>query len=126
MLRIGPMDRIAAVRENNLQSQLQDQFRFFVRRQVTEQNARVRVTPGMKEVARKETEAGGYWSPDVVAVRVMQHVSAWSGNDPERLKIARDSVRQGFEEAERMLGSFADVTRKTQITVDQAFAQRLR
>lgn len=125
MLRIGPVDHVMAVREASPQGQPQDQFRLLIRRQVTEQNARMRVTPGMKEAARKETEPGGYWSPDLVAVRVMQHVSAWSGNDPEKLKAARESVRKGFEEAERMVGGFADVTRRTRTAVDQAFERQL-
>lgn len=102
-----------------------DEFRLFVRRQVTEQNGRTRVSPDLQAAARAELAPGGYWSADAVANRIIGFATAWAGEDKEKLEKALAAVRKGFAEAEKMLGALPDVSQQTRKLVEEGFAKLL-
>lgn len=103
-----------------------DEYRLFVRRQVAEQNGRVKVSPELQEAARLELGPGGYWSPEAVADRIIGFATAWAGDDPEKLQKALAAVRKGFAEAEKMLGALPDVSQRTRDLVERKFEQLLQ
>ena len=102
------------------------EFRLFVRRQVVEQQGRVRVPLELQAAARQEIGPGGYWSPDAVANRIIGFATAWAGDDLEKLEKALAAVRKGFAEAEQTLGGLMEVSQQTRHLVEQKFSQLLQ
>lgn len=102
-----------------------DDFRLFVRRQVAEQNGRVKVSPDLQAAAQQELGPGGYWSPEAVADRIIGFATAWAGDDPEKLQKAVAAVRKGFAEAEKMLGALPQVSQRTRDLVERKFDELL-
>jgi|GEM_PF-4069297 len=96
-----------------------DEFRLFVQRHVLEQ---VRVSAELQEAARLELSAGGYWSAEAVANRILGFAQAMAGGDRERLKGALEAVRRGFSAAERILGRLAPVSDETRRLVEERLA----
>ncbi len=52
-----------------------------------------------KEQAKKAIQEGGAYSIDAVASRIMKMAKALGGNDPEKIDILKDAVKQGFKQA---------------------------
>ncbi|HYF77044.1 MAG TPA: hypothetical protein VD973_07940 [Symbiobacteriaceae bacterium] len=102
-----------------------DDYRLFVRRQVAEQNSRVKVSPELREAARLELAPGGYWSPEAVTDRIIGFATAWAGDDPDKLQKALAAVRKGFADAEKMLGGLPEVSQRTRELVERRFEQLL-
>lgn len=126
-MKVQQTDRVSELREG-LRTNDWQEFVKFVRRQVVEQKGRsetVKISPELREAARKELEPGGYWSPEAVADRIMNFALSWAGEDPEKLKIARDAIMQGFAQAEKVLGQLPDVSVKTRQLVEQRFEELL-
>lgn len=123
-MKIGQGSGIDALRAGLRTTNLDD-YRLFVRRQVAEQNGRVKVSPDMQEAARLELGPGGYWSPEAVTDRIIGFATAWAGDDPEKLQKALAAVRKGFAEAEKMLGGLPDVSQRTRDLVERRFEQLL-
>ncbi|HWI51791.1 MAG TPA: DUF5610 domain-containing protein [Symbiobacteriaceae bacterium] len=102
-----------------------DDFRLFVRRQVAEQNGRVKVSPDLQAAVQQELGPGGYWSPETVADRIIGFATAWAGDDPEKLQKAVAAVRKGFAEAEKLLGALPQVSQRTRDLVERKFDELL-
>jgi hypothetical protein len=116
------MSKVGQLREG-LRTTNYDEFRLFVRRQVTEQNGRVKVSPQLREAAQAELAPGGYWSPEAVANRILGFAQAAAGDDPEKQKKMLEAVRKGFAEAEKMLGALPGVSQQTRQLVEEKFQQ---
>lgn len=69
------------------------------------------------EIAREEAAKligpGGELSPEKVSDRIVNFSIAAFGGDKSKIDIIRSAIDRGFDEAERMLGGLADVSKDT-------------
>ncbi|MCP5052347.1 MAG: hypothetical protein GY940_34585 [bacterium] len=69
------------------------------------------------EIAREEAEKllgpGGALSPEAVSDRIVNFSIAVFGGDTGKVDVIRSAIDRGFDEAERMLGHLADVSKET-------------
>ena len=117
--------KVAQLREG-LRTNNWDEFRLFVRRQMAEQNGRVKASPQMADAARKELGPGGHWSPEAVADRIVEFAKGLAGDDPEKQKMVVEAFRKGFAEAEKVLGALPEVSFKTRDRVEEKFREWLK
>lgn len=62
------------------------------------------ITELSQDEAKALISEDGFFSVKNTAQRIFDFVSASAGDDPERLKVARDAVLKGFGEAEELFG----------------------
>jgi uncharacterized protein DUF5610 len=66
-----------------------------------------------QEKAQELLGPGGALSPEAVSDRIVSFSIAVFGGDTSKIDIIRSSIDRGFDEAERMLGGLADVSKDT-------------
>jgi hypothetical protein len=66
-----------------------------------------------QEEAKKLIGPGGPLSPEAVSDRIVNFSIAVFGGDTGKVDIIRGAIDRGFDEAERMLGSLADISKDT-------------
>lgn len=69
----------------------------------------------------KDLAEGGYWSAEKTAERILDFARSLAGDDKGKIGLLRDAVQKGFDEAERILGSLPDISRRTYDLVMQGF-----
>lgn len=72
-----------------------------------------------QEEARKLIGPGGLLSPEKVSDRIVDFAIAVFGGDKSKIDIIRSSIDRGFDEAEKILGSLADVSKETYEMIQQ-------
>ncbi|BBE31473.1 hypothetical protein OSSY52_16140 [Tepiditoga spiralis] len=53
------------------------------------------------------------WSAEGVANRIIEFAKSISGGDKSKIKLLKDAIEQGFNEAKKELGSLPEVSQKT-------------
>jgi hypothetical protein len=87
-------------------------------------DAMVEIDAETRAVAQEAIEAGGYFSVDAVATRLLDFAVAISGGDPSRIEVLRDAVQRGFEAAERQWGGeLPEISHQTFEAVMNGFNQ---
>ena len=108
------MDRVSEM-WNNHQAQV-DSFRRMIETLLSRQAEQsgmasgiwppegMEITDAMRAEAQEQIEAGGYFSVEETAARILNFAAAIAGGDPSRIETLRRGVERGFAEAERIWG----------------------
>ena len=62
-----------------------------------------------------------YFSPEKTAERILNFAKSISGGDPSKIELLRSAVKEGFEEAEKILGELSEISKKTYELVMKGF-----
>lgn len=73
----------------------------------------VTVDEAARQKAAEMIGPGGPLSPEAVSDRIVDFSIAVFGGDKSKIDVIRTSIDRGFDEAEKILGSLADVSVKT-------------
>jgi hypothetical protein len=80
------------------------------------------ITPEAIEQAQTDIAAGGYYSPEATAGRILDFAKALSGGDASKFNLLKDAVEKGFADVKDMLGGeLPEISRKTYDLVKQGF-----
>ncbi len=72
------------------------------------------ITDLTKDEAAELVSDDGFYGIEQTAQRIFDFVASMAGEDPERLKIAKDAVLKGFKDAEKHFGgSLPDISHDT-------------
>lgn len=84
----------------------------------------VEMPPEIREQAQIDIAAGGYYSAESVATRILDFAKALSGGDASKFKMLRDAVEKGFADATDALGGeLPEISRQTYDLVQKGFDQ---
>jgi len=77
------------------------------------------VDEAAREKAQELIGPGGELSPEKVSDRIVDFSIAVFGGDTSKIDIIRGAIDRGFDEAERMLGGLADVSKETYTLIQE-------
>lgn len=82
------------------------------------------IPPEVREQAQIDIAAGGYYSAEATASRILDFAKALSGGDASKFKLLKDAVEKGFAEATDALGGeLPEISRQTYDLVQKGFDQ---